>query len=95
MQSTWFDLHWPSIGLAFSAVLLLLLFATNIFRSDRSKSRWFDPIWLAWLAPADGGKSGQEPFCFRGRPRGRNSDSSPSRTATDACHVADPNGWPR
>ncbi len=32
---------------------------------------------------------------FRGRPRGRNADSSPSRAATLACHASDPNGWPR
>jgi hypothetical protein len=35
-----------------SALLLVLLFATNLFRSDRSRSRWFDPVWLGWLAPA-------------------------------------------
>lgn len=52
MQWTWVDLHWPWIGLAISALLLELLFATNVFRGDRDKSRWFDPVWLAWLAPA-------------------------------------------
>jgi hypothetical protein len=50
MEWNWFDSHWPWIGLAMSAVLLVLLLATNIFRSDRSKSRWFDPVWLAWPA---------------------------------------------
>jgi hypothetical protein len=52
MEWNWFDLHWCWIGLAMSAVLLVLLFATNIFRTDRSRSRWLDPVWLAWLAPA-------------------------------------------
>jgi hypothetical protein len=52
MQWTWFDLSWPWIGLALSAVLLLLLFTTNVFRSDLSVSRWRDAVWLAWLAPA-------------------------------------------
>jgi hypothetical protein len=52
MKWSWFDLHWPWIGLVLSAALLLVLFTTNLFRSDLSKSRWFDPAWLAWLAPA-------------------------------------------
>lgn len=52
MQWTWFDLNWAWIGLALSTALLLLLFTTNIFRSELSLSRWRDPIWLSWLAPA-------------------------------------------
>ena len=52
MHFTWFDLNWSWIGLAISAVLLLFLFATNIFRSQPNISRWRDPVWLAWLAPA-------------------------------------------
>lgn len=31
-------------------VLVILLFATNNLRSNLSKSRWCDPVWLAWLA---------------------------------------------
>ncbi len=33
-------------------MLLVLLLATDIFRSDLAVSRWRDPVWLAWLAPA-------------------------------------------
>jgi hypothetical protein len=32
--------------------LLLLLFATNVLRNDLRISRWRDPVWLSWLAPA-------------------------------------------
>ena len=52
MIFTWFDKNWAWIGLAISVVLLILLFATNVFRSRRDISRWRDPVWLAWLAPA-------------------------------------------
>jgi hypothetical protein len=52
MEWSWFDLHWCWIGLAMSAALLVLLFATDIFRSQPGMSRWRDPVWLAWLAPA-------------------------------------------
>lgn len=52
MQFTWFDYNWSWIGLGISAVLLILLFTTNVFRSDPKISRWRDPVWLAWLGPA-------------------------------------------
>lgn len=52
MKWTWFDLHWPWIGLGLSGILFILLFATNLLRGDMIKTRWFDPVWLAWLAPA-------------------------------------------
>lgn len=52
MKWTWFDLNWPWIGLVLSAALLLLLFTTNVLRSELTLSRWLDPVWLAWLAPA-------------------------------------------
>jgi hypothetical protein len=52
MQWTSFDRHWPCIGLALSVLLLLLLFATNVLRNDLGISRWRDPVWLSWLAPA-------------------------------------------
>ncbi|WP_052367800.1 HXXEE domain-containing protein [Haloferax sp. ATB1] len=52
MPFTWFDLHWPWIGLGLSVILLVLLFATDLFRSEPNTSRWRDPVWLAWLAPA-------------------------------------------
>ena len=50
MHWTWFDLHWPWIGLGLSALLGILLFGTNLLRSDARVSRWFDPVWLAWFA---------------------------------------------
>ncbi|TCU54700.1 uncharacterized protein with HXXEE motif [Novosphingobium sp. PhB57] len=52
MGWSWFDIHWCWIGLAISAALLTLLFGTNIFRGNIGISRWRDPLWLAWLAPA-------------------------------------------
>ena len=51
MRWTWFDIHWSWIGLAVSAVMLILLFGTDLFRSNLSQSRWRDSVWLAWLAP--------------------------------------------
>jgi hypothetical protein len=48
----WFDINWPWIGLAGSAALWVLLLGTNVFRSELAISRWRDPVWLAWLAPA-------------------------------------------
>lgn len=52
MRFGWFDYHWPWIGLAMSAALMVLLFGTNWLRGDTTRSRWRDPVWLAWLAPA-------------------------------------------
>jgi hypothetical protein len=51
MRWTWFDIHWSWIGLAVSAVMLVPLFGTDLFRSNLSQSRWRDSVWLAWLAP--------------------------------------------
>jgi hypothetical protein len=38
MEWIWFDLNWPWIGLGLSATLLLLLFGTNVLRSELSIS---------------------------------------------------------
>lgn len=43
-------LEWPWIGLGAALVLALLLFATNKLRSTERVGRWYDPVWLAWLA---------------------------------------------
>lgn len=43
-----FDFGWPWMGLGGGIVLLILLFATNVFRSN-TESRWKDPVWLSWL----------------------------------------------
>lgn len=40
---------WPWVGLGAAAVMIVLLFCTNLLRSD-SDPRWLDPVWLAWLA---------------------------------------------
>lgn len=48
----WFDLAWPWIGLGASVVLLFFLFATDKLRQRVDVSRWCDPVWLSWLAPA-------------------------------------------
>ena len=51
MTWSWFDLAWPWIGFSAAAfVLIILLFGTQILRSDPSVSRWRDPVWLSWLA---------------------------------------------
>lgn len=42
-----FDLVWPYMGLG-AALLLTLLLATDLLRSDRTVSRWRDIVWLAW-----------------------------------------------
>lgn len=43
---------WPWMGLGAAIVLLVLLFGTNVLRSDSdlTRSRWRDPTWFAWLA---------------------------------------------
>ena len=41
---------WPWMGLGSAVVLLIMLFATDVLRSDASVSRWKDPTWIAWLA---------------------------------------------
>lgn len=48
----WFDLAWPWIGLGFALVLIVLLGATPVLRSDRSVPRWRDLRWLSFLAVA-------------------------------------------
>lgn len=50
MTWSWFDIAWPWIGSVAAALLLVLLFATQILRSRPSVSRWRDPVWLSWLA---------------------------------------------
>lgn len=42
-----FTYVWPYMGLG-AALLLALLLATDLLRSDRSVSRWQDLVWLAW-----------------------------------------------
>ncbi len=52
MTFGWFSFAWPWIGLGFAAVLIVLLFATNLLRGDTSTSRWSDLRWLSFLAIA-------------------------------------------
>jgi hypothetical protein len=42
------DYMWPWIGLGAAGVLLVLLLATDLLRSDLSVPRWRDLVWLAW-----------------------------------------------
>jgi hypothetical protein len=42
-----FALDWPWIGIALAAILLALLFLTDLFRTRGIASRWQDPVWLA------------------------------------------------
>jgi Protein of unknown function with HXXEE motif len=50
MQWSWIDIAFPWIGGAAAVVLLVLLFGTNLFRSEPDSSRWRDRVWLSWLA---------------------------------------------
>lgn len=43
-----FDYVWPYMGLG-AALLLALLLATDLLRTDRMVSRWHDIVWLTWL----------------------------------------------
>ncbi|MPZ32868.1 MAG: HXXEE domain-containing protein [Rhodospirillales bacterium] len=43
-----FDYVWPYMGLG-AALLLALLLATDLLRSNRGGSRWRDLVWLTWL----------------------------------------------
>lgn len=52
MDWSWADLYWCWVGLGLSAILMILLFGTDKLRGNTSLSRWRDPYWLAWLAPA-------------------------------------------
>lgn len=40
---------WPWIGLGFAVALCILLFCTDLLRSNINKKRWQDPVWLGWL----------------------------------------------
>lgn len=48
----WFDYAWPWIGAGFAAILLLLLFGTDLLRAETGHSRWRDTRWLSFLAVA-------------------------------------------
>jgi hypothetical protein len=49
---SWFDLAWPWVGLGAAAGLFFFLFTTDKLRQNLDVSRWRDPVWLSWLAPA-------------------------------------------
>ena len=49
---SWFDLAWPWVGLGFAVSLVILLFATDVLRSDPALPRRRDLRWLAFLAVA-------------------------------------------
>jgi len=43
------NISFPWIGLAMALALLVLLFTTDVLRSDRSVGRWHDLTWLSWV----------------------------------------------
>ncbi|EKF23675.1 hypothetical protein C731_2299 [Mycolicibacterium hassiacum DSM 44199] len=45
----WFLHDWSSVGLGAGIVLGLLLFCTDVCRSDPGLSRWRDPVWMSWM----------------------------------------------
>jgi hypothetical protein len=47
--SNW-HLGWPWLCLGGGLVLFAVMFGTNALRGHASGSRWWDPVWLAWLA---------------------------------------------
>jgi Protein of unknown function with HXXEE motif len=50
MKWSWIDLAFPWIGGVAAVVLMVLLFGTNLLRSETDLSRWRDRVWLSWLA---------------------------------------------
>lgn len=44
------DLGWPWMCLGGALALFAVAFGTNAMRSRPDGSRWWDPVWLAWLA---------------------------------------------
>jgi len=46
--SNW-HLGWPWLCLGGGLVLCAVMFGTNALRGHTSGSRWWDPVWLAWL----------------------------------------------
>ena len=47
--SNW-HLGWPWLCLGGGLVLAAVLLGTNALRGNAAGSRWWDPVWLAWLA---------------------------------------------
>ena len=45
----YFNVGWPWMGLGIGAVLLILLFGTDLLHPNGG-SRWKDVTWLVWLA---------------------------------------------
>lgn len=45
-----FDFAWSWIGLGMAIVFFVLLFFTDLLRSDLNKPRWQDAGWYAWVA---------------------------------------------
>jgi hypothetical protein len=48
----WSNAHlgWPWLCLGGGLVLFAVMFGTNAARGRATGSRWWDPVWLAWLA---------------------------------------------
>jgi uncharacterized protein with HXXEE motif len=46
--SNW-HLGWPWLCLGGGLVLFAVMFGTNALRGHTTGSRWWDPVWLAWL----------------------------------------------
>ena len=49
---SWFESNFQWIGGGAAVVLLILLFGTNLLRTDPAKSRWRDYTWLSWMGMA-------------------------------------------
>jgi hypothetical protein len=50
MRWSWIDIAFPWIGGMAAVILLVMLFGTDLLRSEPRLSRWRDRTWLSWLA---------------------------------------------
>ena len=53
MDSSWTNVAivlFPWIGGGAAVVLLILLFGTHVLQSEPGTSKWYDRVWLSWLA---------------------------------------------
>jgi uncharacterized protein with HXXEE motif len=50
VNTPWFLIVWPFIGVGGAIVMAAILLMTDTFRGNTTVSRWRDPAWLAWLA---------------------------------------------
>jgi uncharacterized protein with HXXEE motif len=50
LNTHWFYIVWPFIGVGAAIVMIAVLLWTDAFRANFAVSRWRDLVWLCWLA---------------------------------------------